>query len=190
MELENRIAGSTVLVTGGSGFIGAHLCQRLSTCHVRVHAVSRGLHRSDNERLRWWRADFRDISAALHVCKTVQPHFVFHPASYVVGARELDVVLPTFYNRKHGSFINRCRRSRMPAHCFGKLLGRATDFQRHHVSMLPLRGSQMGEQHLRTHVSPLVPDSSCDASHFYDLWSQTERCAEIGAIRGLPSAAR
>jgi UDP-glucose 4-epimerase len=98
MELEDRIAGSTVLVTGGSGFIGAHLCQRLSTCDARVHAVSRELHRSDNERLRWWQADLRDISAVRHVCKTVQPHFVFHLASYVVGARELDVVLPTFYD--------------------------------------------------------------------------------------------
>jgi UDP-glucose 4-epimerase len=98
MDWADRIAGSTVLVTGGSGFIGAHLCHRLSTCRARVHAVSRELRRSDNECLRWWQADFRDISAVRKVCKTVQPQIVFHLASYVVGARELDVVLPTFYD--------------------------------------------------------------------------------------------
>jgi UDP-glucose 4-epimerase len=98
MEWADRIAGSPVLVTGGSGFIGAHLCHRLSTCRARVHAVSRELHCSDNEHVRWWRADFRDMSALRQVFKAVQPQIVFHLASYVVGARELEVVLPTFHD--------------------------------------------------------------------------------------------
>ena len=85
-------------MTGGSGFIGAHLCHRLSTCRARVHVVSRQLHRSASEHVRWWQADFRDMSAVRQVFKAVQPEIVFHLASYVVGARELEVVLPTFHN--------------------------------------------------------------------------------------------
>jgi UDP-glucose 4-epimerase len=98
MELTDRIAGSPVLVTGGSGFIGAHLCRRLLSCQARVHAVSRQPRRSHSEHLRWLQADLRDISAVRGVFKAVQPEIVFHLASYVVGARELEAVLPTFYD--------------------------------------------------------------------------------------------
>jgi UDP-glucose 4-epimerase len=94
----DKIAGKSVLVTGSSGFIGTHLCHRLLNCHARVHAISRESHRADSEHLHWWQADLRDISAIRRVFKTVQPEIVFHLASYVVGARELDVVLPTFYD--------------------------------------------------------------------------------------------
>src|SRR5580658_2237146 len=98
MELADRFAGSPVLVTGGSGFIGAHLCQRLIASHASVHAVSRQLHGSHSEHLRWWQADLRDISAVGQLFKAVQPQVVFHLASHVVGARQLEVVLPTFYD--------------------------------------------------------------------------------------------
>jgi nucleoside-diphosphate-sugar epimerase len=97
MQWADQIAGNTVLVTGGSGFIGANLCHRLSSCGARVHAVSRE-HCLDTENVRWWQADLRDVSATRQVFRTVQPEIVFHLASYVVGARELEAVLPTFNN--------------------------------------------------------------------------------------------
>jgi UDP-glucose 4-epimerase len=87
-----------VLVTGGSGFIGAHLCDRLLNCGARVHAISREPNHAVSENLRWWHADLKDVSAIRGVFKAVRPEIVFHLASYVVGARELDVVLPTFYD--------------------------------------------------------------------------------------------
>jgi UDP-glucose 4-epimerase len=98
MEWAEQFAGSSILVTGGSGFIGEHLCDRLWTCGARVHAVSRELHSSNREEFRWWQADFNDISAVCQVVKAVKPKFVFHLASYVGGARDLKVVLPTFYD--------------------------------------------------------------------------------------------
>lgn len=97
-EWVDRLAGSSVLVTGGSGFIGEHVCRRLLRCHARVHAVSRAMRRSQAADLQWWQADLADISAVRRVFKTVKPEIVFHLASYVVGARGPDVVMPTFYD--------------------------------------------------------------------------------------------
>ena len=98
VEWVDQIAGSSVLVTGASGFIGAHICRRLLTCHARVHAVSREPRRSQVADLQWWQADLADISAVRRVFKTVKPEIVFHLASYVVGARGLEAVVPTFYD--------------------------------------------------------------------------------------------
>jgi UDP-glucose 4-epimerase len=98
VELLDQIAGSSVLVTGGSGFIGGHVCRRLLTHHARVHAVSREPRRSHFSDLQWWQADLTDMSAVRRVFKAVKPEIVFHLASYVAGARELGLVLPTFYD--------------------------------------------------------------------------------------------
>lgn len=98
IELAGQIAGSRVLVTGGSGFIGAHLCHRLSNLRAKVHAVSRKMHPSDSEHLRWWQADLRDFQAVQKVVRAVQPELVFHLASHVDGARDVTLVLPTFHD--------------------------------------------------------------------------------------------
>jgi UDP-glucose 4-epimerase len=96
MEWANRITGASVLVTGATGFIGAHLCRKLSASGATLHAVSRQLHHSNKEHLRWWQTDLSDATAVRGMFKTVKPQFVFHLASYVSGARDLKVVLPTF----------------------------------------------------------------------------------------------
>jgi UDP-glucose 4-epimerase len=96
MEWADRLSGNSVLVTGASGFIGGHLCRRLTACGARVHAVSRGSQRSDSEHLSWWQADCGDSSEIRELFRAVRPQIVFHLASHVAGARELDVVLPTF----------------------------------------------------------------------------------------------
>jgi UDP-glucose 4-epimerase len=98
MDWRDQIVGSEVMVTGASGFIGEHLCDRLSNRGAMVHAVSRKTQRSERESLQWWRADLRDASEVSRIFKTVRPQIVFHLASYVIGARKLDAVLPTFYD--------------------------------------------------------------------------------------------
>lgn len=98
MDWADRIAGSPVLVTGGSGFIGEHLCDRLTAAGASVHVISRNFHQSHDERLQWWQADLRDISTLRRIFTAVRPQIVLHLASYVVGARELRAVLPTFYD--------------------------------------------------------------------------------------------
>jgi UDP-glucose 4-epimerase len=97
LELTDGIAGESVLVTGASGFIGSHLCHRLISCGAIVHAVSREPQRSESEYLQWRQVNFMDIASLRQVCGSVRPKIVFHLASHVQGARQVGLVLPTFY---------------------------------------------------------------------------------------------
>jgi UDP-glucose 4-epimerase len=97
MDLKAQLAGKSVLVTGGSGFIGSHLCRRLIDCGATLHAVSRQLRTPDHQLIRWWHAELTDIAAVRRIFAAVEPEFVFHLASRVTGARKLDEVLPTFH---------------------------------------------------------------------------------------------
>jgi UDP-glucose 4-epimerase len=98
VDLADRMKGKRVLVTGASGFVGTHLCDRLAASGARLYAVSRVERRSESTGPQWRQADLKDIAAVRQLIKSVQPHILFHLASYVVGAREIAVVVPTFYN--------------------------------------------------------------------------------------------
>ncbi len=85
-----------VLVTGASGFIGAHLVRALLAAGCRVDAVSRQAQTATSPNLRWWQADLAvagEIERELAGCA---PEVVFHLASLVTGKRDLELVLPAF----------------------------------------------------------------------------------------------
>ncbi len=86
-----------VLVTGGSGFIGSHLCRRLVDSGLEVHVVSR-TQRNAADGIRWWTTDLTEYEATQHLLRTIRPELVFHLASFVTGSRDLGAVLPTFRN--------------------------------------------------------------------------------------------
>lgn len=80
--------GKRVLVTGGSGFIGSHLVQRLLELEARVAITARYGNVVKNERLRHcWdqlvviEADLRN-RGALQAASDFDPHVVFHLAAY------------------------------------------------------------------------------------------------------------
>lgn len=88
--------GQKVLVTGASGFIGTHLCQRLHELGAEVHAVSRSQHEGDSDRLRWWQGDPAETDWVLRTVSAILPGLIFHLASRVEGSRDAAVVLPMF----------------------------------------------------------------------------------------------
>jgi nucleoside-diphosphate-sugar epimerase len=85
-----------VLVTGASGFLGAHLVRTLLAAGCRVEAVSRRPQVSAAPNLRWWQADLAVAGESERVLAGARPEVVFHLASLVTGKRELDLVLPAF----------------------------------------------------------------------------------------------
>ncbi len=88
--------GHRVLVTGASGFLGSHLCQRLIQCGMEVHAVSRTLEGALSENPRWWRVDLEDYTATKNLFENVKPHAVFHLSGQATADPDIRHVLPTF----------------------------------------------------------------------------------------------
>lgn len=92
-------ANKSVIVTGGGGFIGSRLCDRLTQLNAEVFSVSRGtqtVHRGAG--VNTVKCDLADFSRCEQVLDSIQPDIIFHLASHVVGARDLDVVLSTFHS--------------------------------------------------------------------------------------------
>jgi UDP-glucose 4-epimerase len=88
--------GQRILVTGASGFIGSHLCLRL--CHERaeVHAVYRSELPTGPGNQHWWQADLANEAEVRKLVRETRPELIFHLASHVKGAPDLEHVLPTF----------------------------------------------------------------------------------------------
>src|SRR5712692_9689254 len=88
--------GQKILITGASGFIGTHLVQRLLDEEAEVHAVYRTQTPPEDSRAKWWRADLSDEAAVRGLFRDIRPDVIFHLASHVKGAPNLEHVLPTF----------------------------------------------------------------------------------------------
>ena len=86
------LAGRRVMVTGASGFLGAHLTRRLAEAGAQVHPVSRSARSGES----WHQADLRDYSAVVDLLAAVQPDVVFHLSGHVTATPALDAVLSTF----------------------------------------------------------------------------------------------
>ena len=88
-------SGQTILVTGASGFIGSHLCRKLGEFDVEIHALSR-VQRRNSKKTRWWKGDLANPSMIASMLQATRPNYIFNLASYVLGSRDISVVIPTF----------------------------------------------------------------------------------------------
>jgi UDP-glucose 4-epimerase len=93
-NLVEQIAGRTVLVAGGTGFLGLHLTRKLTELGASVHVVSRN-HRPEAASVRWWRADLSQFDDVQELLKTIRPDVVYSLATHGVGRPDLDLVIPT-----------------------------------------------------------------------------------------------
>ena len=75
-----------VLVTGGSGLIGFHLCRRFCDEGSEVHATSRKQRPTTPGGPIWWQADMAELPTARRLLAAVRPDIVFHLAGSV-GAK-------------------------------------------------------------------------------------------------------
>lgn len=94
MNSMDRFSANRVLVTGASGFIGSHLCRRLTAVGAEVHGVYRSAVANDADLARGWQIDVSEAAAVRKLVADVRPDVVFHLASFVSGSRSLDAVLP------------------------------------------------------------------------------------------------
>jgi nucleoside-diphosphate-sugar epimerase len=96
IHTHDEFSGKKVLVTGASGFLGSHLCDRLCRNGAEVHAISRTERKSDNDLLHWWQANMEDMAAVQNLFQTIKPDIVYHLSGLITGAAELELVLPIF----------------------------------------------------------------------------------------------
>jgi UDP-glucose 4-epimerase len=87
-----------VLVTGGSGFLGSHLCRRLLECGAEVHATSRLPRAQQGDGPLWWQADLADIAAAHALVSKIKPDVIYHLAGSVGASPARELVMPTFHS--------------------------------------------------------------------------------------------
>lgn len=87
-----------VLVTGGSGFLGTHLCRRLVEFGAEVYATSRVTRDQRDRELRWHQADLADIGAARRILSEIKPDIIYHLAGSVTAVPGKEFVLPTFHS--------------------------------------------------------------------------------------------
>jgi UDP-glucose 4-epimerase len=98
MTVQSPFLGQNVLVTGASGFIGAHLCQALAIQGAIVHGVSRTVQPSRSNTVHWWQGDLEDSATVQALLQDVKPDIVYHLASHVTGSRAIEQVLPTLHS--------------------------------------------------------------------------------------------
>jgi len=98
-----HLAGRTVLVTGGRGFLASNLCGRLAELGVVLHATTTARTPEDSPGIHWHRVDLVEVSDVRDLLGQLHPEIIFHLAGHGVGAPGIEQVLPTFQHDLAGT---------------------------------------------------------------------------------------
>lgn len=98
MDAPSPWAGLRVLITGGSGFLGSHLCARVSELGAEVHATSRVARGPIREDTRWWQSSLLDIESVREILSKAKPDIIYHMAGSVGASPNVELVLPAFHS--------------------------------------------------------------------------------------------
>jgi UDP-glucose 4-epimerase len=96
MNKESFWTNQKVLVTGGSGFLGSHLCRRLCELGAEVYATSRISRPSREGGPVWWQSDLTSLDEARTLLSKHPPEVIYHMAGAVGARPDRALVLPTF----------------------------------------------------------------------------------------------
>jgi nucleoside-diphosphate-sugar epimerase len=94
--MKSSFSGQRILVTGANGFIGSHLCLRLFQEGAEVHGAYRSKRPEDVTGPQWWQADLAELTEVRKIGRQARPDMIFHLASHVKGAPDIEHVVPTF----------------------------------------------------------------------------------------------
>lgn len=104
MGLLDKIRGYRVLITGGGGFVGLHLCEALLELGAEVHVLSRNAAlRGLPDCIKPHSVDLRRFNSVKNCLANVDPGIVYHLAGFVNTRQNLNLVLPTLNNNLVGS---------------------------------------------------------------------------------------
>lgn len=93
MKSGQNLKNKVFLVTGGTGFIGSHACNKLIEHGAIVHSISRK--KKENDKVHWSQGDLSNMEFVRDLFQKTKPDVVIHLASEVTGKREMEYVIPT-----------------------------------------------------------------------------------------------
>lgn len=95
MDPNGRLAGATVWVTGGSGYLGKFLIKKLVELDCKIVSIDL-LNRAEDlhPNVIFKHADLSDISSLTELAKQSSPSFVYHLAADLNRSRELSNIGP------------------------------------------------------------------------------------------------
>jgi UDP-glucose 4-epimerase len=107
--VEGNLEGANILITGGAGFIGSHLCEKIVSLGANVICVDNFTAGSrenissllQNKQFKLVEADVNNPDQTEEVFKEFRPNFVFHYAAIVGVRRNVERPLDVF-NDIHG----------------------------------------------------------------------------------------
>jgi len=97
--MTSSFSKKSFLVTGGTGFIGSHLCRRLVKEGVEVYIIAK---KGKNEYLihdirkavKVFFVDIRDYKRLSDIIKKIQPQIVYHLSAMVNAENDIDLINP------------------------------------------------------------------------------------------------